>query len=66
MLKQVRKSVDIPIVGIGGINPENISQLYGSGIEGGCRILHNGEARTLMLSQNSCLKWLRSCKYYEK
>lgn len=34
MLKQVRKSVDIPIVGIGGINPENISQLYGSGIEG--------------------------------
>lgn len=34
MLKQVRKSVDIPIVGIGGINPDNISQLYGSGIEG--------------------------------
>lgn len=34
MLKQVRKSVDIPIVGIGGINPNNISQLYGSGIEG--------------------------------
>ncbi len=34
MLKKVRSAVKIPIVGIGGINADNIEQLYGTGIEG--------------------------------
>ncbi len=34
ILKKVRSSVKIPIVGIGGINAENIEELYGTGIDG--------------------------------
>ena len=34
MLKKVRSSVKIPIVGIGGINADNIEELYGTGIDG--------------------------------
>lgn len=34
MLCKVRKAVNIPIVGIGGINGDNIDLLYGTGIDG--------------------------------
>ena len=34
MLKAVREAVKIPIVGIGGINAENIEKLRGTGIDG--------------------------------
>lgn len=34
MLKSVRDSVDIPMVGIGGINLDNIDKIYGLGIDG--------------------------------
>lgn len=34
MLKAVRNATDIPMVGIGGINIDNIEKLYGSAIEG--------------------------------
>lgn len=34
ILKKVRSAVDIPIVGIGGINSDNIEKLYGAGIDG--------------------------------
>lgn len=34
MLRKVRGAVSIPIVGIGGINTDNIEQLYGTGIDG--------------------------------
>lgn len=34
MLKKVRSAVKIPIVGIGGINADNIENLYGTGIDG--------------------------------
>ena len=34
ILKNVRSAVNIPIVGIGGINSGNIDKLYGTGIDG--------------------------------
>lgn len=34
MLEKVRAAVKIPIVGIGGINSNNIEKLYGTGIDG--------------------------------
>lgn len=34
MLEKVRVAVKIPIVGIGGINSNNIEKLYGTGIDG--------------------------------
>ena len=33
-IRQIRAAVTIPFVAIGGINLENISQLYGLGING--------------------------------
>lgn len=34
MLREVRAATNIPMVGIGGINTENIERLYGTGIDG--------------------------------
>ncbi len=34
IIKQIRDTVNIPFVAIGGINSENIPQLYGLGING--------------------------------
>lgn len=34
ILKAITKAVDIPVVAIGGINSENVSQLKGTGIDG--------------------------------
>lgn len=34
MLKDVRKIIKVPIVGIGGINVENLPQIYGTHIDG--------------------------------
>lgn len=33
-LREIRTAVEIPVVGIGGIGPGNLAQLYGSGIDG--------------------------------
>ncbi|QNO13875.1 thiamine phosphate synthase [Alkalicella caledoniensis] len=34
LLKEIKRSVNIPVVGIGGINLENIEKLEGTGIDG--------------------------------
>ena len=33
-LRQIKAAAELPVVGIGGINAGNISQIYGSGIDG--------------------------------
>lgn len=59
VLKKIKKSVALPVVGIGGIKRENIETLYGSGIDGAAvvsAIMGADDPRRAAMELRTCVK----------